>query len=136
MTPMATVTPPRPARKTTRPVGRPDPGRRRTVYFIAIFIACVLVANALVGDRGLIETMRARKQYAELAASIARLKQENAQLLEEARRLREDPQAIEEIARRELGLIKPGEVVFIVKDVPSPGPRPEKTPNPTPGQRP
>ena len=31
----------------------------------------------------------------------------------EARRLREDPTAIEELARRELGLIKPGEKVFI-----------------------
>ena len=36
----------------------------------------------------------------------------------QARRLREDPPAIEEIARRELGLIRPGERVFIVKDVP------------------
>ena len=34
-----------------------------------------------------------------------------------ARRLREDPSAIEEQARRELGLIKPGEVLFIVKDI-------------------
>ena len=39
-----------------------------------------------------------------------------------ARRLREDPAAIEEIARRELGLIKPGERVFILKDVPLPKP--------------
>jgi len=34
-----------------------------------------------------------------------------------ARRLREDPSGIEDQARRELGLIKPGEVLFIVKDV-------------------
>ena len=34
-----------------------------------------------------------------------------------ARRLREDSTAIEEQARRELGLIKPGEVLFIVKDI-------------------
>jgi cell division protein FtsB len=31
--------------------------------------------------------------------------------------LRENPQAIEEIARRELGLIRPGEKLFIIKDV-------------------
>ena len=37
---------------------------------------------------------------------------------EEARRLREDPSAIEDLARRELGLIKPGEKLFIVKDIP------------------
>jgi cell division protein FtsB len=32
--------------------------------------------------------------------------------------LREEPAAIEEEARRELGLIKPGETLFIVKEVP------------------
>jgi cell division protein FtsB len=31
--------------------------------------------------------------------------------------LREDPAAIEDIARRDLGLIKPGEKLFIIKDV-------------------
>ena len=32
-------------------------------------------------------------------------------------RLTEDPAAIEEVARRELGLIRPGEKVFIIKDL-------------------
>ena len=40
-----------------------------------------------------------------------------SQLREEARLLREDPATIEEIARRELGLIRPGEKLFILKDV-------------------
>ncbi|MGE3405088.1 MAG: septum formation initiator family protein [Vicinamibacterales bacterium] len=39
---------------------------------------------------------------------------------EEARRLREDPSAIEDIARRELGLIRPGEKLFILKDIAPP----------------
>jgi cell division protein FtsB len=62
--------------------------------------------------------MRARHEYDQLAGSIARQRAENARLRDQARRLREDPTAIEEIARRELGLIKPGERVFIVKDIP------------------
>lgn len=53
-----------------------------------------------------------------MSAAIARQRAENARLRDVVRRLREDPTAIEEIARRELGLIKPGERVFIVKDVP------------------
>ncbi len=63
---------------------------------------------------------QARKEYDDLAASVVRARAENARLREEARRLREDPKAIEEIARRELGLIRPGEKVFIIKDVPPP----------------
>jgi cell division protein FtsB len=43
---------------------------------------------------------------------------ENARLREEAQRLQEDASAIEDLARRELGLIKPGEKLFILKDVP------------------
>ena len=62
--------------------------------------------------------LRARHVYDELSATIARQRAENARLREEARRLNEDPAAIEEIARRELGLIRPGERVFIIKDVP------------------
>jgi cell division protein FtsB len=80
--------------------------------------AFVLIIDALFGDRGFIETMRARREYDQLAASIARLKGDNARMREEARRLREDPEAVEELARKELGLVRPGEVLFIVKDAP------------------
>jgi cell division protein FtsB len=88
------------------------------IRLLLVFVACVILVDALVGDRGLLATMQARHKYDELAASIARQRAENTRLREEARRLKEDPGAIEEIARRELGLIKPGEKVFIVKDVP------------------
>jgi cell division protein FtsB len=61
--------------------------------------------------------LKARRQAEELAAAIARQRAENARLREEARRLTDDPAAIEEVARRELGLIRPGEKVFIIKDL-------------------
>ena len=82
-----------------------------------MFVAAVIVVDGLVGDRGLLAMLRARHEYDELAAMIARQKAENAALREEARRLREDPDAIEEVARRQLGLIKHGEKLFIIKDV-------------------
>jgi cell division protein FtsB len=88
---------------------------------LLLFVASVIVIDGLVGDRGLLAMMRARRDYDTAAAAVARQRAENARLREEARRLREDPAAIEEIARRELGLIKPGEKVFIIKDVPPAG---------------
>ena len=111
----------------TKPASRrrgskPDPKHptrnRRIVQLLLLFVASVIVVDGLVGERGLLAMLRARHQYDELSATIARQRAENARLRDQARRLREDPTAIEEIARRELGLIKPGEVVFIVKDVP------------------
>lgn len=102
------------------PQSRPISRGRRILTYLLVFVTCVVVVDALVGEKGFVETMRAKRQHAELAAAIAHLKQENARLREEARRLREDPRTIEEIARRELGLIKPGEKLFIIKDVSSP----------------
>ena len=84
-----------------------------------------------MGDRGLLAMLRARKAYDELTLAVGRQRAENARLRDEARRLREDPAAIEEIARRDLGLIRPGEKVFIVKDLPPPSqPSPPAAPPP------
>ena len=91
---------------------------RRVVHWLLLFVASVIIADGLVGERGLVATMRAQHDYNELSAVIARQRAENARLREQVRRLTEDPAAIEEIARRELGLIRPGERVFIIKDLP------------------
>ena len=91
---------------------------QRVVQLLIVLVATVIIVDGLVGDRGLLAMLRARHEYDTLAASISRQRAENARLRDMARRLREDPATIEEIARRELGLIKPGERVFIVKDIP------------------
>src|SRR5688572_10747473 len=83
-----------------------QPGRGgRIARMLLLFVASVIVIDGLVGDRGLLAMMRARRDYDTAAAGVARLRAENARLREEARRFREDPAAIEEIARGELGLI-------------------------------
>jgi len=92
------------------------------VQLALLFLGSVLIVNWLVGDRGLIAMMRARREYDQLSATIARERAENVRLAEQAARLKDDPAAIEEIARRDLGLIRPGEKLFILKDVPSPKP--------------
>jgi len=106
---------PAPKRRAPTPGG--TSGRsRRIVRWILLFVAVLIVVNGLVGDRGLLAMLRARREYDELAAQIARQRAENSRLRDRAQRLRDDPAAIEEVARRELGLIKPGEKVFIIKN--------------------
>lgn len=110
------VAAPGPKRRTPKPK---RPARnRRIVHWLLLFVASLIVVDGLVGERGLLAMLRARHEYDQLAATIARQRAENARLREEARRLSDDPSAIEEVARRELGLIRPGEKVFIIKDVP------------------
>ena len=82
-----------------------------------VLVGVVLLVDALVGEKGLLEIMKARQQYRNLEQSLLTARSENAGLREEARRLREDPSAIEALARKEHGLIRPGEKLFILKDL-------------------
>lgn len=91
--------------------------RRRAIEYTLVFIGCLVIIQGLVGEKGLLTMLKARQQYRQLEASLEASKAENVRLREEARRLKEDPSAIEDLARRELGLIKPGEKVFTIKDV-------------------
>lgn len=81
-----------------------------------MLVAVVLVGNAIVGEWGLIAMFRAGDELETLAEMIAVLHAENDGLREDVRRLREEPRTIEELARGELGLIHPGEKLFIVTD--------------------
>jgi cell division protein FtsB len=74
------------------------------------------VVDALVGEKGFLDTLRARRQYDAVAAALAQKRAENARLREEIRRLSDDPKRIESVAREELGLMREGEVLFIVHD--------------------
>jgi cell division protein FtsB len=90
---------------------------RRLVRHALVFITLIIIVDAIAGEKGLLALLEARRDYSALERSLVRARTENAELREMARRLREEPRAIEEQARRELGLIKPGEMLFIVKDI-------------------
>ena len=94
--------------------------RRSIVNSLLMFAAGVLLVDALVGDKGLMERLRAHRQLQEAEAALAAIRQENAQMREYVRRLNEDSTLIESLAREELGLIRPGEVLFIIKDAERP----------------
>ena len=93
-----------------------------------VFIAVVLVADGLVGDKGFLVTLRARHDAQAEEAKLAALRRENARLREEKRLLNEDAETIEAEARRQLGLAQPGEIMFILKDIhPPAAARPSST---------
>ena len=91
---------------------------KRVVSRVAFFGACVLVVNALIGENGLVDSLRAGRQHRQLIDDIDRLQTENELLRERARRLRDDPRAVAEVARRELGLSAPGERLLVFNDGP------------------
>jgi cell division protein FtsB len=104
-------------RKSMAPLRPRSPLWRRALNYLLVFATAVLLADALVGERGLVATTRARRQSDELTATVMQLRHENTQLHDTAERLRTDPTTIESLARETLGLIRPGEVLVVVKDV-------------------
>jgi cell division protein FtsB len=93
---------------------------RRIVHLLLLMVAVVVLVDAVVGEGGVVVRQRRRKEYNQLVNDLERLKSANDLMREQNRRLRDDPAALEEAARRDLGLIKRGETVFIVKDQPPP----------------
>ena len=93
---------------------------KRALPALFICIGTVVVVDAVVGDKGLLAMLQIRRQYQLLEKALDQAKTENNRLREDARRLRDDPAAIEDAARRDLGLIAPGEQLFIIKDVEAP----------------
>ena len=89
---------------------------RRLVQYGLLFLGCLLFLDALVGEKGFVQNLKARQQFQALERSLGRLKGENERLRKDVELLRKDPETIEGIARKELGLMKPGEKLFIVKD--------------------
>jgi cell division protein FtsB len=94
--------------------------RRRVLTYALLLVSAALMVNALIGENGYLASVRAQREYDEVMASLTRLRNENQALREETSRLRDDRQALEEAARRDLGLIRPGETVVIVRDAEKP----------------
>ena len=104
-------------RKSMAPLCPPTTIWRRALNYLLVFAAVVLLVDALVGERGLVASLRAREQSDELGASVSQLKAENARLRELADRLETDPTTIESVAREKLGLVRAGEILVVVKDI-------------------
>ena len=92
--------------------------RRRTTHLLVLFVTVVLLGNAVVGEWGLISMVRANRELIAVSQFIESLREENNSLREEVRMLRDEPRKIEELARRDLGLMDSGEKVFIVQGRP------------------
>ncbi len=94
--------------------------RRRVVRGGLTVVLVLALVDGVFGARGLLENLQLKKRNAALETAIEGLDAENAALVDEIRRLREDPAAIEELARDELELIKEGELLIILRDTPAP----------------
>ena len=71
------------------------------------------------GENGLTDLYKLKKEKDNLSKKTDELKKENLSLYREIERLKNDPRYVEDVARKELGVIGKDEVIIKVKPKPS-----------------
>jgi len=89
--------------------------RQKILLLFAILGLFSLLLFILFSDNGLSDLFRLRGERDRLVQENMRLKRENLTLYRTIDRLKNDPAYIESIARRELGMIRKGEVILKTK---------------------
>jgi len=85
--------------------------KKRLLLLILLFLL-ILGGFTFFGEKGIVHLLRLQKEVARIRERSVKLEEENEKLKEEVRRLRSDKRYIEEIARRELGMVKEGEIIY------------------------
>jgi cell division protein FtsL len=75
-------------------------------------LVLVLVVHDIFGTHGYLAMRRTQQEIEKVTKGLDQLNKENLQLEQEVKELKTDPHKIEKIARDELGLAKPGEVII------------------------
>ncbi len=84
---------------------------RRTWLIPAACLAFILFFTVF-GERGLLRIYEMKQEKARIATRVADLRLENQKLRLSLEALRSDRHQLERIARKELGLVKPNEVIY------------------------
>lgn len=74
------------------------------------------MVGSLFGDRGLLHLFEQRERTGALQREIIDLRAENGRLAAEIQALRTDPRAVERLAREQLGMARPGETMFVIRE--------------------
>jgi cell division protein FtsL len=85
--------------------------KKRLLLFILIPLL-ILGAFTFFGEKGVLHFLRLQKEVVQIKERNIKLEEENQKLREEVKRLQRDKRYIEEIARKELGMVKEGEIIY------------------------
>jgi cell division protein FtsB len=83
-------------------------------------IGCFLLLSvlAMAGERGFLEVYDFGRYLKHVEGRIRALEEENNRLRKQVAGLRSDPYQVEKLAREDLGLARPDELIFEIVDVP------------------
>jgi len=90
--------------------------RHRIVIGGGIGCFVLLSLLAMAGDGGFFEVYQFNRHLRHVEGRIQALKVENERLRTQVTGLRSDPYQIEKLAREDLGLVRPDEIIFEIVD--------------------
>ena len=96
---------------------------RRNARTILAALLLALLVHDMFGAHGFLAMRRTQKEIEQLRREIQQVNQESRALAEQVKALKTDPRMIERIAREEMGLARPGEIIF---KLPAPPPAPKQ----------
>lgn len=79
-------------------------------------LTVAMLLLAIFNDKGALQVRTQSQKLAAIEEEIAAIESENKNLTSEIKALRTDPEMIEKLAREELKLVKPGEVVLVTPE--------------------
>lgn len=88
----------------------------RLALALAIAFGLGYLPLQFFGEKGLTQYRRLKKELAEIKTRNDRLAGEIYQMRLEVRRLRDDDVALEKAARDDLGMVRRGELIFVLKE--------------------
>jgi cell division protein FtsB len=86
--------------------------RKRLIFLLVMISLFILGSFTFLGEKGIFNLLHLRKEVARIKEINIKLEEENLKLKEEVKRLRSDKRYLEEIARKELGMVKEGEIIY------------------------
>ena len=75
-------------------------------------LVLVMIVHDVFGTHGFLAMRRTQNEIRKVKANLDALSKENAALAREVKDLNTDPRLIEKIARDDLGLARPGEIII------------------------
>ena len=86
--------------------------KKKGLLLLLLALLMILGFLTFFGNKGVLHVFRLQKELGRIKEMNIKVEEENRKLKEEVRRLQYEKRYIEEIARKELGLVKEGEIIY------------------------
>ena len=87
-------------------------GNKSLITVLLLVVILLMLGYAVFGNRGVVRIMQTERQKQQLLAQLTDLQQNQAQLRDEIERLQNDKDYWEQLARKKLGMVREGELIY------------------------